>query len=441
MKFLELILGKYKVIGFLALAGIIIHIISGKSRWQYYPMYLLGIIYFVLILLDQFKVIDLSGTLPKWILGIGIFLFAISIIFLLVFPMEDISKPSGEFKIGTITYDLEDKDREEKYTKEKDDKRKIKYQVWYPAKSTKGYKNAKWIYDGKYLTRELSSSMYMPPFILDHTSKINSNSYYKAPINNSLEEYPVVIISHGWSGFRELHTDYAEELASNGFIAISIDHSYGSQGVKFNDGTTIDIKKDAIKNSNLLVKTYGEDVISVLDDLEQLNENDEIFKGKMDLDSIGVLGHSTGGGGLVYSSLKDSRIKALLGLDAWLEPIQNEISKESLNIPALFLRSEQWSKGPNNKPLIDLVSNSKNAALIQMDKTNHVDFSMAYMYSPLTKYIGFTGKLGGIVSSEIQREFILDFFEYNLKNYEKKNQDYLKQIVEEYEVVKIIDIN
>lgn len=298
MKFLELILGKYKVIGFLALAGIIIHIISGKSRWQYYPMYLLGIIYFILILLDQFKVLDLSRALSKWVLGIGIFLFV-----------------------------------------------------------------------------------------------------------------------------------------------ISIDHSYGSQGVKFNDGTTIDIKKDAIKNSNLLVKTYGEDVISVLDDLEQLNENDEMFKGKMDLDSIGVLGHSTGGGGLVYSSVKDSRIKALLGLDAWLEPIQNEISKESLNIPALFLRSEQWSKGPNNKPLIDLVSNSKNAALIQMDKTNHVDFSMAYMYSPLTKYIGFTGKLGGIVSSEIQREFILDFFEYNLKNYEKKNQDYLKQIVEEYEVVKIIDIN
>ncbi|MGO1468618.1 MAG: alpha/beta hydrolase [Tissierella sp.] len=53
----------------------------------------------------------------------------------------------------------------------------------------------------------------MPAFILDHTADIDSNSYYKAPIDNTLDKYPLVIISHGWKGFRELNTDYAEELA------------------------------------------------------------------------------------------------------------------------------------------------------------------------------------------------------------------------------------
>lgn len=439
MRFMELILGKYKTIGLLTMIGIILHISFGKSRWQYYPLYLAGFIYILLIGLNYFKLVNLSPSLANWILGIGIFLIIISIILLLVLPMEKLPKPSGKLKIGTVTYDLEDKDREEKYTKEKDDKRKIKYQVWYPAEKTKRYKRANWMVDGKYLSRELASSMYMPAFMLDHTSKIKSNSYYKAPINHSLDKYPVVIISHGWSGFRELHTDYAEELASNGFIAISIDHSYGSQGVKFDNGTTIELKKDAIKNSNLLVKTFGEDVESVLNDLEKLNTHDDMFKGRLDLESVGVLGHSTGGGGIVYTVLKDTRIKALLGLDAWVEPIQTEILNKSLNIPSLFLRSEQWSKGPNNKPLLNLVKNSEEATLIQLYDTNHVDFTMSYMYSPITRYVGFTGKLGGRVSSEIQREFILKFFDKNLRN--NGSNEYLKEIVDKYEAAKFIDVD
>nr|WP_300006249.1 hypothetical protein [Tissierella sp.] len=441
MRSMELILEKYKFLGLFVILGIVAHIASGKSRWQYYPIYFVGLVYLVMILLNYFNILNLNPPVSKWMMGIGLLLIIISIILIIILPMEKLPKPSGNYKIGTVTYDLQDKTREEKYTADKNDKRKIKYQVWYPAEKTKGHKRAKWIYDGKYLTRQLASSMYMPSFMLDHTSKINSNSYLKAPVDTSLDRYPIVIISHGWSGFRELHTDYAEELASNGFIAASIDHSYGSQGVKFEDGTTIDIKKDAIKNSNLLVKTYGEDVVSVLDDIEKLNKDDEIFKGKLDLDSIGALAHSTGGGGIVHASLKDPRIKTLLGLDAWVEPIQNEIRDEKLAIPALFLRSEQWSKGPNNKPLINLVKNSDRASLIQMNDTNHVDFSMSYMYSPITKYIGFTGKLGGRVSSKVQREFILNFFEDNLRAGEGEEEEKdLKEIADKYDFVEIIEL-
>lgn len=450
MSFIEFVLDKYKLIGLIAIVVAIVHKIFKKNRWQYYPLYILGLLYCILTLLNYFEILVLSPNIAKWILGIGIILITSSIFFLLIFPMEKLPIPSGKFKIGTRTYELEGESRDEIYSELEDDKRKIKYQIWYPADKTEGYKKAKWINEGILLTRQVNKNMNIPDFLLDHTVEINSNSYSNAPINNELESYPVVIISHGWKGFRELHTDYAEELASNGFIAISIDHTYGSQVVRFEDGSIAYLNKEALPKelappkynyaSSILVATYGEDVASVLDDLEKLNRINQDFKGKLNLEKIGLLGHSTGGGGDVYISLKDKRIKALLGLDAWVNPIESTKLKQGLSIPSLFLRSEQWGVGPNNNALKDIMTNSDDATLIQMNKTNHIDFSMSYMYSPLTKYIGFTGKFPGRQSSEIQREFIIEFFDENLRNNEDFNKNYLEDIVDKYDFLEFVDM-
>lgn len=114
--------------------------------------------------------------------------------------------------------------------------------------------------------------------------------------------------------------------------------------------------------------------------------------------------------------------------------------KQGLSIPSLFLSSEQWSEGPNNDALNLLMKNSQNTTLILMNKTNHVDFSMSYMVSPLTNYIGFTGKLGGRPSSYIQKELIVSFFDKNLRNNTDGNKDYLKEIVNKHENLTIADV-
>lgn len=450
MMLIDFIISKSKIIVPLIIILVLFNSISGRSRWHYYPIYLLVIGYFILIILNYFKVVELSPALAKWIVGIGVFLIAITIVLILVFPKEKLPIASGKFEVGTRVFELEDKTRNEVYSVEANDKRKLKYQVWYPTDKTKEYKKAKWMFDGLELTSQLATSMNMLPFMLNHTAEISSNSYLDAPINNSMDKYPLVIISHGWRGFRELHTDYAEELASHGYIAISIDHTYGSQAVKFKDGSLAYLKEEALgdlsnpskynSDANILVRTYGEDVASVLDDLELLNKNNPDFKNKLNLDQIGLLGHSTGGGGHVYISLKenDTQIKALLGLDAWVKPVLPEILNEGLSIPSLFIRSQEWSKGPNNTALYLLLESSKDASLIQMDKTKHVDFTMAYMYSPLLKFVGFSGKLGGRESIQIQKKIILDFFDKHLRNKDEGDKKYLEEIVDKYESLKII---
>lgn len=441
MSILAALLEKWKLVSLILILLIAAQMIFIRPRWQFYPLYLLAALFLIIALLNHNSVIEPGRAASRWILGLFILLLVLSMAFILIFPKEKIPVPTGEHPVGTRIYEL-DTEREELYTDDKNDHRRIKYQIWYPAERTEGLTKAKWISDGATLTRQLARSFHLPSFVLDHTAEIYSNSYIDAPVSGSLPMYPVVIISHGWQGFRELHTDFAEELASHGFIAVSIDHTYGSQAVTFEDGSTAFLEPSALpsdsdtgfgSSSSLLVRTYGEDVGSVLDDLEKKNTEDTLIRGKLDLSRTGIMGHSTGGGGSVYISIKDTRIRALMGLDAWVAPVDNALLGEGLDIPSLFLRSEQWSRGPNNYSLDTLRRSSQDSSLVQMKRTTHIDFTMAYMYSPLTKYIGFSGNTERRKPSEIQRAAALDFFDHHLRGSSPGSSDYLERIAEKYE--------
>ena len=443
------ILEKSKIIGLLLFLALGAQMILMRPRWQFYPLYLLIFLYFLLMTLNHFRPLVLTQGSSRWIIRIGLFLLIISMVFLLIFPKEKLPLPTGKYPVGTRIYEVEDKARLELYTRQENDHRRIKYQIWYPAEETQGYEKARWITDGRILTRQLAENMHLPSFMLDHTALIASNSYLEAPVSSALQKYPVVIISHGWRGFRELHTNFAEELASHGFIAVSIDHTYGSQAVTFQDGGVALLNQDALPDesdprrfseaSRVLVTTYGEDVTTVLNDLEWQNSASGDFSDLLDLNAIGLLGHSTGGGGDVFVSLKDQRIKALMGLDAWVNPLPSEMLEKGVSMPVLFLRSEQWSQGPNNTALGTLMSNSENARLIQMNRTTHIDFTMTYMFSPLTEYIGFTGKLGRKKSPEIQREVMLSFFDHHLRQKNGSSGDFLEAFTEKYHDLKLMD--
>ena len=406
----------------------ILHIVLESTRWQIYPLYIamfLGIMMSIIFIFrfDEFqnkKIIRIS------ILSISGFLILLSVMSSFAFPVYGMPLPSGDFSIGTESFVLTDNDRLEVYGVEGN--RKIKIQVWYPAESTDGYDLVPWLEDGRVVAQALAKDFSLPSFILDHTELVMSNSYHEAPISEASETYPVVVISHGWRGFRNLHTDLAEELASLGYVVIGIDHTYGSVATVFSDEEIAYVNLDALPDrdttsdflryANALVNTYAGDITLTLDELEKMNTGDVLsrFEGRLDLANIGLLGHSTGGGADVAVAINDDRIKALFGMDAWVEPIYDAEIEKGLDIPALFLRSQSWEVGPNNKNLLKLVDeNLDNTRLYRIDKTTHYDFSMAYMYSPLTKHLGWTGELEGDYLVSILKSTMTDFFEQTLK--------------------------
>ncbi len=441
MEFIKKIVENSKIISVVLVLLALVHRFFGDSKWQYYPLYFLAFIYFIFIAFYTLNLFTLTPRISRWLIGIGLFLIILTVFTFKAFPKTKMLLPTGEFAIGTQTFEVEDPIREEIYTEKENDKRRLKYQVWYPTDDVDGLERVKWLSDGTLVPRHLldSATLPAPPFILDQLAEIDANSYADAALSEAQANYPVILISHGWRGFRELHTDFAEDLASHGYFVLSIDHTYGSEAVKFDDGSIAYLNREALpkmvrpaifsEKAQKLAITYGEDVKTVLDDLENLNET---FDGKLDLESIGLLGHSTGGAGDVYTGLRDERVKAIIGMDAWVNPLDLEELRDGLAMPALFLRSKQWAWRESREPLNLLVRNSPDARIIEMDKTKHLDFPMIYMLSPYTKNIGLTGELGGRESSIIQRGIVLDFFDDKLRN-KSFTKNYLKDYVETYE--------
>lgn len=423
---------------FISLFGLIVvvfglHLILAGFKWQLLLLYIAIDSLIIFGYFIKIKEVIVKKRILKIVTIISSIFIVLSGLFAFSFPKYQMPEPSGDYLIGTSTFIVND-DRLENYTDDPLDTRRIKLQVWYPAETKDGYEQVPWLLEGITISKALSKDFGFPAFTLNETAKVLSNSYLDAPINDSHAKYPIVIISHGWRGFRNLHTDFAEELASLGYIVVSIDHTYGSVATVFESDDVAYLNKAALPSRDStpdfldyakeLVSTYGEDVISTIDYLEVLNSDSElsIFKGKLDLTKIGVIGHSTGGGGDVYAALKDDRITALIGLDAWVESIDSNDISNGLDIPSLFLRSGDWETGENNDNLYALIDSSQGTSMLyQIDGTTHFDFTMVYMFSSLTKLVGFSGSINSEDLNLMLEEVIYNFFDETLRGNSSSN--------------------
>ena len=405
------------------ITGVSLLLLSGL-KWQLIPLYIVMFVVLVVLFVQLYTSFSIKGKMRILsIIALSVLLF-ISVISNIVFPIYRLPKPTGEYLIGTTSAVLENEDKIELCSNEEGQNRRFKIQLWYPAETVEGYDRVPWLEDGVEVAKSLAIDTGLPSFTLNHTVDILSNSYKDAPIMEQDDSFPIVVISHGWRGFRNLHTDFAEELASHGYFVVSIDHSYGSVATDLGDETLYlnlealpprEVNPNFLEDANKLVMTYSSDVVRTLDYIEEINLDDtSSFFEKLDVETIGVLGHSTGGGGDVASALVDDRIDSLIGLDAWVEPLLAEELEVGLEIPTLFLRSGDWETGLNNEDLYLLIENSDNSLFYQINGTTHYDFSMVYMYSWLTKYIGFTGDVEGRYLNRMLSNLIVTFFDETL---------------------------
>ncbi|MDP5276411.1 alpha/beta fold hydrolase [Chengkuizengella axinellae] len=416
-------------------------------RWQLIPIYTLVVLFLMFSIPFLQRITFKKIRLKKMGYIVMISFIVISLLFTYAFPVYKMPVPKGKYEVGTVSFDLIDVNRNAIYSDDLSNNRKVKMQVWYPAEDVKGYEQVPWLGENpKAVAEGISSMMGFPKFILSHTALVMSNSYEDAPIIEGKDSLPVVIISHGWTGFSNVHADVAELLASHGYIAISIDHTYGSAVTVFNDGEVAYVNENALPEreitpnyleyANKLVRTFAGDILLTLNTLEDLNEVDSKFENKLDLSNIGLIGHSTGGGASVYTALNDDRVKAVLGMDAWVEPIQKNNLEAGLQVPSLFLRSYEWEEGRNNENLFILLDENRTPTeLFQINGTGHQDFSMIYMYSPLSKYFQITGELDGREGAAMQHDFILNFFDLYLKGNADKSVD---EVSKQYEAVEKI---
>ncbi|MEM7715907.1 MAG: hypothetical protein AAF349_20420 [Cyanobacteria bacterium P01_A01_bin.68] len=271
--------------------------------------------------------------------------------------LSPLPKPSGDYSVGTVSYYFVDSHREEIYTPDPNDRRELMVRVWYPSEKLSGGNLAPYL--SKALIKAIALSWDTSTEDLsDSFITTPTHSIINAPIAQTKSNYPVLLFSHGFGILPEFNTINAEQLASQGYVVVSINHTYDSAASIFPNGRVITqspvfYTDDKSKFMKLLKQSVGvraKDASFILDKLTDINAGKNpsgILTGKLDLDRVGMLGHSLGGATTVQTLLQDKRFKAGVHLDGGL--FINGVNK-SLNQPFMFINSELLGTGNTSNP-------------------------------------------------------------------------------------------
>ena len=228
----------------------------------------------------------------------------------------------------------------------------------------------------------------------DYYGSVSGGAALNAKPDKSAAPYPLIIFSSGFFGCGTQSVFLTEHLAASGFVVAAPDHidsffcssDTGGSKVSYILGglTKIGSKKakadyqqgmDLLQSNDWTYRT--DDVSSSIDYMFEQNDK-EFFNGMIDKDRVGVTGHSLGGwtafaiGGVevdctgmsadedknvaagveidlcsadIYknkkTSLKDPRVKAVLGLSPSVWAYPNSNGEPALDIPSMMITGEK----------------------------------------------------------------------------------------------------
>ena len=323
----------------------LIQIIVEGYRIQMLPAYtclLLNVLIF-------FRKGKKPGKTWKLVLG-SIFSFlylVIAVALPALLPVFSLEKPTGPYQVGTVTYDWSDENRLDEATKDPGDKRELMVQVWYPADKTDNLEKTPYIKDVPEVAKGFEKEIGIPSLLFSHLKYVDSNSYLSAKLSVKKQKYPLLIFSHGFGLTRNINTFEVEELASHGYIVVGIDHTYDAAATVFSNGRVAPYNSD---NNKMITEDFEKmddhneiwvkDVQFVLNKIEEINKKDPLnnFTGRIDLDKIGMFGHSYGGATAGQIVMRDSRVKAGINMDGAFAG--SPFSEKGLGKPFMMMDSE-----------------------------------------------------------------------------------------------------
>jgi predicted dienelactone hydrolase len=164
---------------------------------------------------------------------------------------------------------------------------------------------------------------------------------------------PVIIFSHGLGGTREGYEYLGRHWASHGYVSVHLQHIGSDDSAWRGQGAQImqAMRQAAADPSNAINRPL--DVRFAIDQMEKLNKQDDSpFKGRLDLENIGMAGHSFG----AYTTLAvagqtfvlprggeqqfaDPRVKAAIAMSAPVPRNKEQRAKafSSIKIPCLHM--------------------------------------------------------------------------------------------------------
>ncbi len=257
--------------------------------------------------------------------------------------------PTGPFAVGRKTYDWVDSTRIDSLAPVKNQKRELLIWIWYPGEKQGTSKLSDYMSKPWRVALENHQGVLLSKFLKTDLSKVYAHNIGDVDVSSQIKSYPVIILRSGIGALATDYTTLAEDLASHGYIVVGADAPYSTSIVLFPDGRVItrpnanDIENMPTETQNTfankLLKIWTADTHFILDRLQKLNSKNSSNKlaGKLNLNAVGIMGHSFGGATAAQFCHDDKRCKAGINMDGI--PFGN-VSYESLNQPFMFITSD-----------------------------------------------------------------------------------------------------
>ncbi|GCE29248.1 carboxylic ester hydrolase [Dictyobacter alpinus] len=449
-------------IALIAFSLAVVQMLVEGPRWQMIPAYVLAVIFlFVWLALVFVKLTRITNHIRirrfvvRSAISLAIIGLALSAVLPNVLPVFQLPRPSGPYAIGTLTYDWTDVGRREVFSPDRNRRRELMVQIWYPAIQGSTTATAPYLSDADAVTTALTQLHHFPSALLDYLTYVKSHAGEAAPVVRNAPNYPVLIYLEGLTGYRQMSTFQVEALVSYGYIVVGIDQPGVASSVVFSDGHHIPLTSELFSQvetlyhqslsptepapqfydqtfPNGIIPYFAQDVSFTLDQLTTLNTKDPngILTGKLDLAHIGMLGISMGGMVGAEACLKDTRIKACLMMDVAMtaDVVHAGLQQSTMWItrPADSMRLEREKDGGWSEQAIAQTLSTQHAVyaslpgdgyFVQVPGMFHIDFTDLDLLAPLLPIPGIvSGPIGSQRAHEIVNVYSLAFFDKYLKS-------------------------
>ncbi len=306
--------------------------------------------------------------------------------------------PTGPNSVGMVGLHLVDSSRTDPYV---GGKRELMVSLFYPATATSGHYQAPWmpsISGAHFLgTRGLSPQQVTLPKTAGHVL---------APVKTSLGKLPVLLYSTGLHSDRAMGTALAQDLASRGYLVVTVDHTHDANEVQFPANRLELNRMPSGAHSSDTLKVRAADIKFVINALGKISSGGNPDAGhatlpsglseSVDTSRIGMFGWSLGGAAVDTAMQLDKRIDAGANLDG---QFFGTAPSKDLDRPFLLFSSGYHNRN-NDKSWRTLWSHLKGYRVdIKLKGSAHLSFSDNEWLVPQW------ARLLGISQDQIQKQY------------------------------------
>lgn len=333
--------------------------------------------------------------------------------------------PSGPHALGTVALHLSDRSRRDPWVATRP-VRELMVQLWSPARAATGLRRAPW------MTGQAAKVFQQTGYLLpEYATLPDTHAGIGTAADTRGGRCPVILYSHGHGRHRSSSTALVEELVSHGYIVVTIDHTYDAGQVEFPGGR---VEKYAMPpftvedDDPVILKAVDVRVADTRFVLEELSRRvrgrrDQLPHGLgdiLDLSRTAMFGHSLGGATAASAMAAGAPIAAGANLDGSLF---GPVVTKGLRKPFLLMSEDADNKPSWHEIWPRLRGWRRHLRLTGTRHFSYTDYE-AFMPQVATRLgatdeqlAEFIGPLDGARGIDVQRRFLLSYFDLHLRGH------------------------